>query len=345
MAASQHQPLTDPIPITDQRWPENLKPTVSVRCITYNHAQFIEQCIQGMLMQKTTFPVEIIIHDDASNDGTAEIIGRYLEKYPDLIKGILQPQNLHSQGISRDQFMAPLTRGHYIAVCEGDDYWIDPLKLERQVRAIKQHPGCDLCIHKAILSNHETGEEQIIGGYCDSDCVIDVTDIIRKRFGIIPTASALITRSAMQEVQDFRASRPWLTVGDIYLLIFGAKRGGALYIDEAMSVYRAFVPSSWSVSVREKPEKLRRHREARIRSFRELDRLTAGAFHASFKAANRNQARHILSDRHARYFTRLVFRLKNADLLDWSDVLRRLQMLRLVRGLRQALRSARMGQP
>ena len=338
MADLHHQSLSDPVPLIEHQWPDKLKPTVTIRCITYNHAPYIDKCIQGFLAQRTTFPVEIIIHDDASNDGTAEIVRGYLERHPRLIRGILQPKNLHSQGIPKDQFIAPLTRGDYIAVCEGDDYWVDPLKLERQVRAMKQNPGCDLCIHKATEFHQDTGEERIIGVCCDSDCVIDVKDIVTKRFGMIPTASALITRRAMRELQDYEASRPWLTVGDIYLFFFGAKRGGAVYINETMSVYRAFAPNSWNDRIRKDPDMLLQHRKARIRSFRELDQLTDGAFRDSLRAANRQLARHILRDGRISYSRRMRFYLRNADLLGWNELVSTFPFFTSVSGLMQSLR-------
>ncbi len=150
MPDSQPQRLTEPLPITEHQWPDNVKPLVSIRCITYNHAPFIEQCIKGFLMQKTTFPVEIIIHDDASDDGTADIVRGYIDKYPRLIKGVLQPENLRSQGIPWGRFVVPLLRGDYIAVCEGDDYWIDPLKLQTQVIFLEENPDYVISGHDVV---------------------------------------------------------------------------------------------------------------------------------------------------------------------------------------------------
>ncbi len=129
-----------PVPITEQTWPENTEPVVSISCITYNHENFIRDAIEGFLMQKTTFPVEILIHDDASTDKTASIVREYEEKYPHLIKPIYQTENQYSK---RDGSIGRIQRGRargkYYAICEGDDYWIDPLKLQKQVDFLEEN--------------------------------------------------------------------------------------------------------------------------------------------------------------------------------------------------------------
>lgn len=106
---------------------------VSVLCFAYNHEKYIRQAIEGFLMQKTSFGIEILIHDDASTDKTQEIIKEYQEKYPDLVKTVLQTENQYSKGIDVCKFLINIAKGKYIAFCEGDDYWIDERKLEKQV--------------------------------------------------------------------------------------------------------------------------------------------------------------------------------------------------------------------
>lgn len=146
-----------PVPITEQTWPDNTEPVVSISCITYNHENFIRDAIEGFLMQKTTFPVEILIHDDASTDNTASIVREYEEKYPQLIKPIYQTENQYSKKdgtIGRIQ--RGRARGKYFATCEGDDYWTDPLKLQKQVEFLEANPDCSLCFHasKSIRNNN-----------------------------------------------------------------------------------------------------------------------------------------------------------------------------------------------
>src|SRR6056297_2037532 len=111
-----------------------MKPLVSICCITYNHEKYIADALDSFLMQKTNFPFEIIIHDDASTDATPKIIDRYAKQYPKIIKPIYQSENQFSKGRKplRD-FVLPLIRGKYMATCEGDDFWIDDKKLEKQI--------------------------------------------------------------------------------------------------------------------------------------------------------------------------------------------------------------------
>lgn len=124
-------------------------PLVSICCVTYNHAQFIRKCLDGFLMQQTTFPIEVLIHDDCSTDGTTEIIRKYEAKYPDLIFPLYEEENQYQQGKSAeiDFYNYRRARGKYIAYCEGDDYWTDPLKLQKQVDFMEAHPEYSVCFH------------------------------------------------------------------------------------------------------------------------------------------------------------------------------------------------------
>lgn len=115
-------------------------PLVTIRCLVYNHEPYLRQCLDGFVMQKTNFPFEAIVHDDASTDRSAEIIREYAEKYPDIIKPIFETENQYSKrNGSIRRIMNEHTRGKYVALCEGDDYWIDPYKLQKQVDFLERH--------------------------------------------------------------------------------------------------------------------------------------------------------------------------------------------------------------
>jgi len=134
-------------------------PLVSIICLAYNHEKYIRQCLDGFVMQKTGFRYEIIIHDDASKDGTTAIIREYAKKYPGLFVTIFQEENQYSKGIPIGKtYMYPLAKGKYIAECEGDDYWTDPYKLQKQVDFMESHPEYVLCCTDAVQLDDNTGE-------------------------------------------------------------------------------------------------------------------------------------------------------------------------------------------
>lgn len=128
------------------------KPIISISCITFNHESFVRECLDGFFMQQTEYPFEILIYDDASTDKTADIIREYKAKYPDIIHAILQTENQWSKGVRgiASRFNFSRARGKYIAMCEGDDYWTDPLKLQKQVDFLEANEDYVLVHHNAI---------------------------------------------------------------------------------------------------------------------------------------------------------------------------------------------------
>lgn len=120
------------------------KPLVSIACLTYNHASFLPEAVYGFLKQKTSFPFEIIFHDDASSDDTQKIIIDLQSKYPKIIKFVFQPVNIYSSGGNILLYLFSACEGKYIAFCEGDDYWVDPDKLEQQVSFLELNPSCSI---------------------------------------------------------------------------------------------------------------------------------------------------------------------------------------------------------
>ncbi|MBQ7818146.1 MAG: glycosyltransferase family 2 protein [Bacteroidales bacterium] len=135
-----------------------ITPLVSVCTLAYNHAPYIRECLDGILMQKTNFAFELLIHDDASTDGTADIIREYEAKYPDIVKPIYQTENQYSKGVKEISilYQYPRAKGKYIAMCEGDDYWTDPLKLQKQVDFMEANPHVSCCFHTVDIYQENT---------------------------------------------------------------------------------------------------------------------------------------------------------------------------------------------
>lgn len=217
---------------------------VSIICNSYNHENYIADAIEGFLMQKTNFGYEILIHDDASTDKTQEIIREYELKYPNIIKPIYQIENQHSKGVKiSSTYNFPRMRGKYIALCEGDDYWIDPFKLQKQVDYMQKHPECSLCVHAAYRVRPDKTEHKSSVRPNHGDRIFTVEEVILGGGGLFATNSILYPAVFKDNRPKFFENAP---VGDFPLAIYLALKGTVYYIDEFMSAYRVGVPGSWT---------------------------------------------------------------------------------------------------
>ncbi|ESQ14156.1 MAG TPA: hypothetical protein DDY14_09750 [Chromatiaceae bacterium] len=239
------QQLPAPMAIATQRWPKDTLPVVSVCCITFNHERFIRDCLDGILAQRTTFPVEIVVHDDASNDGTKEIVQRYAAEYPQLFRLILQSENQWSQGIKPRTFVFPAARGQYIAICDGDDCWIVEEKLQEQVEALELHTECDISFHPAV-KNIAGDQSETICNHSYEIRIIPPQDVIRGGGGFMPTSSIMIRSDAMTRVMHFFDATPNAPIGDIPIQVIGSSPGGALFLPMVACTYRFKALGSWT---------------------------------------------------------------------------------------------------
>ncbi|MGO1759654.1 MAG: glycosyltransferase family 2 protein [Mammaliicoccus vitulinus] len=224
-------------------------PLVSISCITFNHESFIKDCLEGFLMQETSFEFEILIHDDASTDDTVDIIKLYQEKYPDLIKPIFQTENQYSKGergISL-KYNFPRAKGKYIAMCEGDDYWTDPLKLQKQYDFMEANQDCSICFHASNHINENDSNKDKIHRPLNIpiDHRFEIEDVILGGGGFMTTNSMFFLRKHILEVPQWMKDAP---VGDGPLTLVLASRGEVGYQDEVMSTYRKMTRGSWSES-------------------------------------------------------------------------------------------------
>lgn len=227
-----------------KNWKYDGPPLVSVVCITYNHELYIRDALEGFLMQETDFPFEIIIHDDASTDRTAEIVQEYANQYPNLILPILQTENQYSKGKKASAICFARARGEYVAICEGDDYWIHPRKIQTQVESLRERKGCELSFHPAFERNEATGREKLIARHAKQDKVFSTSEVIRGGGGFCPTASLFLKRSVLENMPEwFYKKAP---VGDYFWQVYGSLKGGANYQNEPMCVYRVHTNGSWS---------------------------------------------------------------------------------------------------
>lgn len=219
-------------------------PLVSICSITYNHAPYIRQCLDGFLMQKTKFRYEIIIHDDASTDGTTEIIKEYAEKHPDLITPIFQKENQYSKGIRGmfPRFCFPHAKGKYIALCEGDDYWTDPLKLQKQVDFLESHPDYVMCSHrfKQYMQKEDIYKDDWYGEV-PNGITYDLNSLIQG-FWFHTPLTVMFRRDSLclAEYEKYPNSK------DATLFFHLLQKGRGFMIPEFMGMYRVHSGGVWS---------------------------------------------------------------------------------------------------
>lgn len=216
---------------------------VSITCVAYNHEQYIADAIEGFLMQKTDFQYEVLIHDDASTDRTSEIIRKYELKYPNIIKPIYQIENQYSKGIKVDLFNMARAKGKYIAICEGDDYWIDQHKLQKQVNYMDHHPECSLCVHAVYMVKPDKSDLKRHLRPNIGNRIYTVEDIISGGGGFFGTNSILYRAVFKDNKPNFCGA---YSFGDYPLVIYLALQGSVYYMDEFMSAYRYGVSGSWT---------------------------------------------------------------------------------------------------
>lgn len=231
----------------------SIMPLVSVAVATYQHANYIKECLDGILMQKTSFPFEVIVGEDGSVDGTQEICKEYAEKYPDKIRLFIRDRKL-SQYVDGEGKVTRFNgiwnrmsaRGKYIAWCEGDDYWTDPLKLQKQVDYLESHPQCGMCY--AQVKNYVQMEGKfgrVWGGDYTS-----FENLFHKN--TIPTLTVLLRADLYKKYNDDvkPSSKSW-KMGDYPMWLWFAHESSIAFIPEVMGVYRVLETSA-SHSVDEK---------------------------------------------------------------------------------------------
>jgi glycosyltransferase involved in cell wall biosynthesis len=217
------------------------QPLISISCNTYNHAGFIADAIEGFLLQKTDFPFEILIHDDASTDGTADVIRRYQARYPDLIKPVIQLENQYSRNVRIGRFNLERARGKYIALCEGDDYWTDPLKLQKQVAFLEANENYAMCFTDFNRVN-EHGEILQRGAVKEAM----KTDLRQREViaGHTLKYMTIIFRRSALDLPLF--SSVYVKNGDIFLSALVTRHGPAKYLDFISGCYRVHPGGVWS---------------------------------------------------------------------------------------------------
>ena len=225
-------------------------PVGSVHMITYNHEPYIRQAIEGVMMQQADFEFELIIGEDCSQDKTREICFEYQKKYPDKIRVLWWHENVSKLGGNSRRVRAR-SRGEFIALCEGDDYWIDPLKLQKQVNVMRQHPNVGLCFTGSKILQHETGEwtKWDSEGIFDTGCFDGKEFFLWTCFGktkgvidaafFIMTATLLFRRDIFEYCREKYEIFKWkMSLGDATVILALSSMKDVYCLSHQTSVYR-----------------------------------------------------------------------------------------------------------
>jgi len=219
----------------------NENPLVSVLITTYNQDRFITETIDGALMQKTDFLYEIVVGDDCSTDNTRNILANYITNYPDKVRVLLHPHNLgplDSPGKNNFVVTFNACRGKYIAMLEGDDYWTDPLKLQKQVDFLEKNPDFAICFHNMLIMNTANPQMNRLSNIRQKE-VTTIEDLAYGNY--IFTASCMFRK-------NFSEMPPWYyqcAIGDYLLHLLNAQYGKIRYLDDVMGVYRVHEQGIW----------------------------------------------------------------------------------------------------
>lgn len=253
---------------------------VSVCCITYNQEKYIQDALESFVNQVTDFEYEVLVHDDASTDNTPSIIEEYAKKYPHIIKPIYQEENQYTKGKQILQtFVFPKTKGRYIALCEGDDYWCDLNKLQKQIDYLETHQEYSACVHntRGIQCRQHNKVKILYESKVDRDISLD--EVLEGGCAYFHTSSIVFRSKYKNRPPEFFANG----FGDYPMAIHLALNGKIHYFKDVMSVYRILADGSWSsklLSENSIESAIAIRREC-IGLLNRIDVFTNGEFHES----------------------------------------------------------------
>lgn len=290
-----------------QNWKgDKSQPAVSICCITYNHKNYIAQAVDSFLMQETDFPFEILIHDDASNDGTIDIIRGYESKYPNIIRTVIQDENQYSKDVRffNAKFLLPIAKGKYIALCEGDDYWTSSIKLSKQLKFMDENLNYSCCFHAVEQKDDTINKKLSFTRLPIKGNTFYFEDILKSYF--IPTLSLFFRKDLMPiNIPSYEKKM----YGDMFMQLILSSSGPAYYLNEVMGVYRhhdggVSKSMDWLASI-----------ENSSNVFNEINELTKGKFESSIKKRMTSYVdycyfRHFLTNGHIAkscyYFAKII---------------------------------------
>ena len=287
---------------------KNIK--VSICCITYNQEKYIEQAINSFLSQKTNFDYEIIIHDDASNDETVNILTKYQKKYPDKIVLMLEKENQYSK-CANSVLVKVLdkAKGKYIALCDGDDFWCDDNKLQKQVDYMDLHKNISLCSHNTEIINENNEKIDLINSYLEG--IVTIENFLSNNSSM-HTSSMLFRKKDVLKLPNYYYEA---TVGDLPLKLHLLSKGNCYHFNNVMSCYRTNAINSWSVAQKNNDIVKHKNFEMEIQVYNSFNKETKYVYDDLIKNKilyrsfcyfkDKNDLNEIKKEKYAKYYKKL----------------------------------------
>ncbi|HCJ41913.1 glycosyltransferase family 2 protein [uncultured Ruminococcus sp.] len=258
--------------------------------LSYNHEKWLRKCLESICTQKTDFEFTVLVHEDCSTDGSKAVVEEFEKKYPDKIQTIYQQENQYSKGINIVQkYVIPAIKTEYFAICEGDDYWCDENKLQKQVDHLRTHPECNMCFHNAKVVDTDDNfikffyprkmwNDKALNKAMNDPAGADITVPELIKLDFTPTASTVGRTEKMRRLLEFSTSM------DLVVRLVTTYDGKAHYFNEVMSAYRTNNPNSASGSIKTSAERLKKNFLDRHSSLlREFDKFTKGQYHSDIE--------------------------------------------------------------
>lgn len=284
------------------------KPEFKVRvdCITFNHAAYIVDAMNGFTMQKTSFPVATVIVDDASTDGEPDVIRKYLDdnfflpyrteetddyllicakhksNYNCTFVVFLLKYNHYQVKKYKQPYFDAITNAEYVAMCEGDDYWIDPQKLSKQAAFMDSHPNHSLCIHafRHDIITEDGIKSETVHKYSSDKEILPDEDVLNRKGRFGSTASLFYRKTARDNYPKWASKAP---IGDRPLKMVLFLRGHIGYLDDVMCVYREGTVSSWTVRMKKDLEYREKNIKGRLQLAKAFDKYSKRKYHHIIK--------------------------------------------------------------
>lgn len=291
---------------------------ITIYCLTYNHVDYIRDALEGFLMQKTSYTYNVFVYDDASTDGTSDILREYMEKYPEIFDVYISPRNIYNlpnRGMIMHKLYEEHIVGRYVAWCEGDDYWTDSNKLQRQIDFMEQNAECSMVAHGAYWWDCQTGKLKDYNPY-NENRYLGKEEVILQPQGNLPTASLVMRRDVFIRDAEF----PRCDVGDIPMQLYALCKGKIYYFNSQMSMYRYMHDSSWSKDIQGNFENSNIHAYHMIEFMEKYDKYSNGIYHdfirrrcSAYLYSRISEYQHMDSDEYFNRMQKLKKRLKYSE--------------------------------